>query len=197
MLSSCDEELSSFEMLPHENVNKMYSRLNVLVDEVNRLELTEMTQVDVTRNILSVLPIEKYVHIVTVLHQVDLSTTTPTQILGRINVHKMYMHITPQEGSSSNKKKDLAFKASQEKKGKGKVKEVVLESSSEDEGDDSKIALIVRNTTNMLKKNSTRSASSLIQRSFSQVARGSPLKKWITCGKLVNSSMSSSMTWAP
>ncbi|XP_066333610.1 uncharacterized protein [Miscanthus floridulus] len=53
----------------------------------------------------------------------------------------MYMHITPQYGSSSsNKKKDLAFKASQEKKGKAKV---ALESSSEDE-DDTNIALMVR-----------------------------------------------------
>ena len=32
---------------------------------------------------LSVLPIDKYGHIVTVLHQGDLSAATPTQILGR------------------------------------------------------------------------------------------------------------------
>ena len=40
------------------------------------------------------------------------------------------MHITPQDGSSSTKKKDLAFKASQEKKGKARVDH---ESSSDDE----------------------------------------------------------------
>ena len=70
----------------------------------------------------SVLPIDKYGHIVTVLHQGDLSTATLTQILGKINAHEMYMHITPQDGSSSTKKKekDLAFKASQDK-GKGHV----------------------------------------------------------------------------
>ncbi|XP_066357922.1 uncharacterized protein [Miscanthus floridulus] len=61
----------------------------------------------------------------------------------------MYMHITPQDGSSSStKKKYLAFKASQEKKGKAKV---ALESSTEDE-DDTNIALMVRKTTKMLKK---------------------------------------------
>ena len=71
---------------------------------------------------------------VTVLHQGDLSTATPTQILGKINTHEMYMHITPQDGSSSNKKKDkdLAFKASQEK-GKARIE---YESSSDDEVDD-------------------------------------------------------------
>ncbi|XP_066365130.1 sporulation-specific protein 15-like [Miscanthus floridulus] len=64
----------------------------------------------------------------------------------------MYMHITPQDGSSSGKKKDLAFKASQEKKGKSKVKEVALDSSSDDEVDDANIALMVRKTTKMLKR---------------------------------------------
>jgi hypothetical protein len=44
------------------------------------------------RKILSVLAIEKYNHIVTVLNQMDISTATPTQILGKINDHEMYMH---------------------------------------------------------------------------------------------------------
>ena len=73
----------------------MYSRLNVLVEEVNGLGLTQMQPSDVVRKILSVLPIDKYGHIVTVLHQGDLSTATPTQILEKINAHEMYMHITP------------------------------------------------------------------------------------------------------
>ena len=62
------KKLNSFEMLPSESANEMYSRLNVLVEEVNELGLTQ------------VLPIDKYGHIVTVLHQGDLSTATPTQI---------------------------------------------------------------------------------------------------------------------
>ena len=41
---------------------------------------------DVVRKILSVLPIDKYGHIVTVLYQGDLSTATLTQILGKMNV---------------------------------------------------------------------------------------------------------------
>jgi hypothetical protein len=38
--------------------------------------------------------------------------------LGKINAHEMYMYITPEEGSSSFKKKDLAFKATHDKKKK-------------------------------------------------------------------------------
>ena len=136
-------------MLPKESANEMYSRLNILVEEVNGLGLTQMQPSDVVRKILSVLPIDKYGHIVTVLHQGDLSTATPTQILGKINAHEMYMHITPQDGSSSTKKKDLEFKASQEKRGKARVDR---DSSSDDEIDDASLALMVRRTAKMLKK---------------------------------------------
>jgi hypothetical protein len=61
----------------------MYSRLNILVEELNDLGLTQLTQPDVLRKILTVSPIEKYDHIVIMLHQMNLSTTTPTQILKR------------------------------------------------------------------------------------------------------------------
>ena len=125
--------------------SEMYSCLNILVEEVNGLGLTQMQPSDVVRKILSVLPIDKYGHTVTVFHQGDLSTATPTQILGKINAHEMYMHITPQDDTSSTKKKYLAFKASQEKKGKARVDH---DSSS----DDASLALMVRRTAKMLKK---------------------------------------------
>jgi hypothetical protein len=109
------KKLNSFEMLANENANDMYSWLNILVEEVNGLGHTQISQPDVVRKILSVLPIEKYGHIVTVLYQMDLSINTPTQILGKINAHEMYMHINDKDGSFS-KKKDLARKASQKKR---------------------------------------------------------------------------------
>jgi hypothetical protein len=113
------------------------------------LGLTQFSQLDVVRKILSVLPIDKYGHIVTMRHQMDLSIATPTQILGKINAHEMYMHINDKDGSCS-KRKDLALKASQEKKGKAKMQ--VEEESSSDADLDANIALVVRKTTKMLKK---------------------------------------------
>jgi hypothetical protein len=156
-------------MLLSESANEMYSHLNVLVEEVNGLGLTQMQLSDVVRKILSVLPIDKYGHIMMVLHQGDIFTVTPTQILGKINAHKMYIHITPQEGSSSSKKKDLAFKASHEKRSKEKI---AHDSSSDDEVDDASLSLMVRKTT-------TRMVSSLMarRRNFSQVVEGSPSPK--------------------
>jgi len=82
-------------MLPKENANKIYSRLNVIVEELNGLELNQMSLADMARKILCVLPIEKYGHIVTMLHQGNLSTATPTSILGKIHAHEMYMHMNP------------------------------------------------------------------------------------------------------
>jgi hypothetical protein len=142
-------KLNSFEMLANENVNAMYSRLNILVEELNGLGLTQISQPDVVRKILNVLPIDKYGHIVTVLQQMDLSVATPTQILGKVNAHEMYMHINDKDGSSS-KRKYLALKANQEKKGKAKVQ--IEEESSSDDDLDANIALMVRKTTKMLKK---------------------------------------------
>jgi hypothetical protein len=92
---------NSFEMLANENANDMCSRLNILVKEINGLGLTQISQLDVVRKILSVLPIDKYGHIVTVLHQMDLSIAIRTQILAKINTHEMYMHINDKDGSSS------------------------------------------------------------------------------------------------
>jgi hypothetical protein len=136
-------------MLANDNANDMYSRLNIPIEEVNGLGLTQISQPDVVRKILIVIPIDKYVHIVTVLHQMDLSVATPTQILGKINAHEMYMHINDKDGSSS-KRKYLALKANQEKKGKAKVQ--IEEEYSSDDDLDVNIALMVRRTTKMLKK---------------------------------------------
>ena len=88
------------------------------------------------------------------------------------------MHFTPQDGSSSNKKKDkdLAFKASQEK-GKARIE---YESSSDDEIDDASLALMVRRTAKMLKKlNKNDMKFDGKKKNSSQVVEGSPSSKWI------------------
>jgi hypothetical protein len=73
------KKLKSFKILYHEKANDIYLGLNILIDEVNGLGLTQRSQTYVLRKILSVLPVEKYDHIVIVLHQIDLSTTILTQ----------------------------------------------------------------------------------------------------------------------
>ena len=43
------KKLNSFEMLPKKSANEMYSRLNVLIEEVNGLGLTQMQPSDVVK----------------------------------------------------------------------------------------------------------------------------------------------------
>lgn len=106
------KKLNSFEVSHLKNSNDIYTLLNDHVEEVNGFGLT---QPNVVRKILIVLLIKKYGHIIVLLHQIDLSTTTPNQILEKINAPEMYIHIHGQDGTSSNKNKDLALKASQKK----------------------------------------------------------------------------------
>ena len=90
----------------------------------------------------------------------------------------MYMHITPQDGSFSNKKKnkDLAFKASQEK-GKARIE---YESSSDDKIDDASLALMVTRITKMLKKlNKNGVKFDGKKRSSSLAIEGSQSLRWI------------------
>jgi len=88
-------KLNTFEMLPKENANEMYSCLNVIVEELNGLGLNQISPADVARKILCVLPIEKYGHIVTVLHQADLSTATQYPSWGRSMLMRCTCTSTP------------------------------------------------------------------------------------------------------
>jgi len=46
------EELSSFKQLPNENAHDMYSRLNILVNEINALGLNQVEDWEINRKIL-------------------------------------------------------------------------------------------------------------------------------------------------
>lgn len=50
------DTLHSFEILPQENTNGTYSWLNILIEEVNVLEFTQLTQSNVLWNFLSASP---------------------------------------------------------------------------------------------------------------------------------------------
>ena len=84
------KKLNSFEMLSKESANEMYSRLNVLVEEVNGLGLPQISPSDVVRKILSVLLIDKYGHIMMVLHKVIFPPLRQLKYWGR----SMHMRCT-------------------------------------------------------------------------------------------------------
>jgi len=126
--------LNSFTMLPNELANDMYSCLNVIVNEFNSIGDTKLSDADVARKIIEVLPSHKYVSITTYLLNQDLSTMTPTKVLGKIIAFEHY-HKIGQDTSSS---KSLALTIHGEKKmEKGKSKKEASSSSSEEEDEDS------------------------------------------------------------
>ena len=101
------KKINSLSMRPNERANDMYSRLNVLAEELNGLGLTQMTKPDVARKIVGLLPKDKYGMCITMLHNEDLSKATPSSVLGKITAHEMYMDFNFDDGPSTSKKKDL------------------------------------------------------------------------------------------
>ena len=78
-----------FVMLPHENINEMYSRLNNLVNELKCLN-SSLTDLDIVRKMLRALP-DKYATLVTLfLNSSELLRMTPTGLLGNLITNELY-----------------------------------------------------------------------------------------------------------
>jgi hypothetical protein len=58
----------------------MYSRLNVIVNELNALGLTKVSNTDVVRKMISLLPHDKYASIITILHNPEEQSDVVTVI---------------------------------------------------------------------------------------------------------------------
>ena len=74
-----------------ELVRDMYSRLNLIINELHSIGLIKLDDADIMRKIISVLPQKKYASIITILHNIeDLSTMTPTIVTGKIMALKYH-----------------------------------------------------------------------------------------------------------
>ena len=73
-----------------ELVRDMYSRLNLIINELHSIGLLKLDDADIVRKIISVLPQKKYASIITILHNMeDLSTMTPAIVIGKIVAFEM------------------------------------------------------------------------------------------------------------
>src|SRR5438132_4619369 len=79
------KKFNNFVMNRNERVNDMYTRLNVLVEEIKALNIKKITDEYVVRKIISILPRPEYQIIATLLCQEDLESMTPADALGRID----------------------------------------------------------------------------------------------------------------
>ena len=72
------QNYDSFTMNDEEHVCDMYSRSNLIINELHSIGVINLDDVDIVRKIISVLPQKKYASIITILHNMEnLSTMTP------------------------------------------------------------------------------------------------------------------------
>jgi hypothetical protein len=78
----CKGKFEQFLMKEDESVSDMFNQLNDIVNELKRLGFNA-PDVDFTHKFLRSLP-KKYHTIVTMLVRIDLTTTSPNEVLGEI-----------------------------------------------------------------------------------------------------------------
>jgi hypothetical protein len=77
-------------MKENELVRDMYSRLNLIINELNSIRINKLGDADIVRKIISLLPKKKYGSITTILHNMeDLSQMTSTIVIGKIVAFEM------------------------------------------------------------------------------------------------------------
>jgi hypothetical protein len=109
-------DYNSFAMKENELVRDLYSRLNLTINEFNSIGINKLGDADIVRNIISLLPQQKYGIIITILHnKEDLSRMTPTIVIEKIAAFEMSRKMGQQEEPTSSR--PYAF-ACDEKKGK-------------------------------------------------------------------------------
>jgi hypothetical protein len=83
-------EYNFFAMKDNELVRDMYSHLNLIINEINSIGINKLGDADIMRKIISLLPQQRYGRIITILHNMeDLSTMTPTIVIGKIAAFEM------------------------------------------------------------------------------------------------------------
>jgi hypothetical protein len=115
-------------MKDNELVRDMYSRLNLIINELNSIGINKLGDADIVRKIISLLPQQRYGSIITILYNMeDLSHSTT--MIGKIATFEMSQKMDRQEEPTSSR--PYAFAC--DEKSKGKKKALALSSSSDEE----------------------------------------------------------------
>jgi hypothetical protein len=125
-------EYNSFAKKENELVRDMYSRLNLMINELNSIGINKLGDTDIVRKIISLLPQQRYGSIITILHNlVDLSQMTPTIVIEKIAAFEMSWKMGQEEEPTSSN--PYAFACDEHKRMKDKKKAPSTSSSSEEE----------------------------------------------------------------
>jgi hypothetical protein len=144
----CKGKFEQFLMKEDESVSEMFNRLNEIVNELKGLGFN-VPDVGFTHKFLRSLP-KKYDTIVTMLVRSDLTTTSPTEVLGEILSQDIF-----------NKSQAVVMSLAKKVKGesialKAKVSKAIEKEESEDEGNgsesDEELALVVKKFNRFMRK---------------------------------------------
>jgi hypothetical protein len=130
-------EYNSFAMKENELVREMYSRLNLIINELNSIGINKLGDSDIMRKTISLLPQQKYGSIITILHNMeDMSQMTPTIVIGKILAFEMSRKMGRQEEPTFSRL--YAFACDEKSKGKKKAPtpSSLSEEEEEEESDD-------------------------------------------------------------
>jgi hypothetical protein len=133
------EEFNSFKQLANENAESMYSRLNVLFNEINALGVKNIADVNINLKILQSLRKPDYDLVKAIIYEKKLEELKPSHILSKIMAYELQImpkskkvpQEKPQEPSSPTTSHALS---SQQEKVLSRM--ATLGSSSEDDSDD-------------------------------------------------------------
>jgi hypothetical protein len=85
------EEFNSFKQLANENAESMYSRLNVLVNEINALGVKDIMDLNINRKILQSLQKPDYDLVKAIIYEKKLEDLKPCHILSQIMAHELQL----------------------------------------------------------------------------------------------------------
>jgi DNA replication protein DnaC len=124
-------------MKDNELVRDMYSRLNLIINELNSIRINKLGDADIVRKIISLLPQQRYGSIITILHNMeDLSTMTPMVVIEKIAAFEMSRKMGQEEPTSS---RPYTFACDEKKvKKKAPTPSSSCEEKEEEESDDDK-----------------------------------------------------------
>ena len=67
----------------------MYSRLNILVNEINSLDVKKIDDLELIRKILHSLRRPEYDLVIIILYEKEINTLTPNQVLNKVIAHEL------------------------------------------------------------------------------------------------------------
>jgi hypothetical protein len=85
------EEFNSFKQLANENVESMYSLLNVLVNEINALGVKDIKDLNTNHKILQSLRKPDYDLVKAIIYEKKLEDLKPSHMLSKIMAHELQL----------------------------------------------------------------------------------------------------------